>query len=175
MSILPVGAPAPLDRLHPVSGLPVVFGGAPVIVVFLRDLHGTTARTALARLTEAWPALDAAGVRLAAITRTDLTYARDYVPRHHVIFPLVVDEDGSLAERFGVGGPGPLLRGLTGVRPAGVRAWLDGLSHGRDPAWPDGQLGAELVFDRDGRVVHSRAFASVLDQPDVDTLTAHAR
>lgn len=175
MPILPEGASAPVDRLHPVSGLPVVFGGAPVVVVFLRDLHGTTARTALARLTAIWPALDAAGVRLAAVTRTDLTYARDYVPRHHVIFPLVVDVDGTLSAQFGIDAPGSLLRALTGVRPAQLRAWFDGLGLGRDAAWPDAQLGGELVFDREGRVVHSRAFTSVLDGPDIDTLQARAR
>ncbi len=174
MSVLSLGSLAPIERLNPVSGLPVVFGGAPVVVVFVRDLHGTTARVAIKRLTAVWPSLDAAGVRLAVVTHTDLTYARDYVPRHHVIFPLVVDEDRSLREKFGLKTDPTYMRSLRALRPKALRAWLDGLNESRDPAKPNGDLGGEFVFDRSAKLIHVRAYASVLDLPDAEQLSAKA-
>ena len=172
VSVLSLGSISPIERLNPVSGLPVVFGGAPVVVVFVRDLHGTTARVAIKRLTAVWPSLDAAGVRLAVVTHTDLTYARDFVPRHHVIFPLVVDEDRSLREKFGLETDATYLQSLRALRPRAVRAWLDGLNESRDPAKPNGDLGGEFVFDRHGTLIHARGYSSVLDVPDADALLA---
>ncbi len=170
MSILNEGVPVPVTQLNPVSGLPVLFGTLPAVVVFIRDLHGTTARMALAALTAAWSELDAKAVQLAVVTRTELTYARDYVPRHHVLFPLVVDETGLLREQFGMESDPTFTRSVLRLRPSNVKAWLDGLSLSRDLAMPNGDLGGELAIDRNGRVAYSRAFTSVLDQPDVRRL-----
>jgi len=143
VSILNEGVPVPVTQLHPVSGLPVTFGTLPVVIVF---------------------------IQLAVVTRTDLTYARDYVPRHHVLFPLVVDETGDIRAQFGLETDATFTRSLLRLRPSNVKAWLDGLSLSRDPAMPNGDLGGELAIDRNGRVIYARAFTSVLDQPDVQRL-----
>lgn len=170
MSILNEGVPVPVTQLNPVSGLPVTFGTLPAVIVFIRDLHGTTARMAIDALTKAWSTLDAKAVQLAVVTRTELTYARDYVPRHHVLFPLVVDETGDLRAQFGLEADPTFTRSLLRLRPSTVKAWFDGLSLSRDPALPNGDLGGELAVDRNGRVIYARAFTSVLDQPDVQRL-----
>lgn len=174
MSLLNEGVPVPVTQLNPVSGLPVTFGTLPAVIVFIRDLHGTTARMAIAALTKVWSELDAKAVQLAVVTNTDLTYARDYVPRHHVLFPLVVDETGVIREQFGLGTDKMFTGTLLALRPSNVKAWFDGLGLSRDLAMPNGDLGGEFVIDRNGRVVYARAFKGVLDQPDVNALKAAA-
>lgn len=118
--------------------------------------------------------MDAAGVDMAIVTRTDLEYARDYVPRHHVLIPLMTDEDGRLRALFEIGrdktGAGTLLA----LRPATVRAWADGLNLGRDLVVPNGDLGGEFVIDAQGTIVYARAFAGALDLPDVAGLSERA-
>lgn len=170
MSVLSIGSISPIQRLTPVSGLPVVFGTRPVIVVFVRDLHGTTARVAIKRLTAVWQRLDAAGVRLAVVTDTDLTYARDFVPRHHVIFPLVVDTDRGLRADFGLETDPSYTRSLRALRPSALRTWFDGLNESRDLAMPNGDLGGEFVFDDSGKLIYTRGYQSVLDLPDAEQL-----
>lgn len=166
------GQQVPLTQLQPVSGLPVIFGAKPAVVVFVRDLHGTTARIAIQKLTAVWSKLDASGVQLAAVTRTDLEYARDYVPRHHVIFPLVVDEDGAIREQFGLATDKAFMGSLGALRPTTAKAWFDGLSLSRDLAMPNGDLGGEFAIDRAGRVAYSRLYKGALDLPDVPKLMA---
>lgn len=170
MSVLSEGVPVPVAQMEPVSGLPVVFGKLPAVVVFVRDLHGTTARVAIARFEVVRQKLDAAGVQMAIVTRTDLEYARDYVPRHHVLIPLVADVEGDLRKQFGLGSDGAFTGSLLALRPSTLRAWFDGMSLGRDPAMPNGDLGGEFVIDRNGRVVYSRGFKGGLDLPDIDKL-----
>lgn len=170
MSVLNEGVPVPVAQLNPVSGLPVTFGALPAVIVFVRDLHGTTARMALAALTSIWSELDARAIQLAVVTHTDLTYARDYVPRHHVLFPLVVDETGELREKFGLGSDSAFTGTLLSLRPRNVKAWVDGLGLSRDLVMPNTELGGEFVIDRNGRVVYARAFKGVLDQPDIAKL-----
>ncbi len=172
MSVLNEGVVVPVTHLNPVSGLPITFGTSPAVVVFVRDLHGTTARMALAALSTIWSELDAHGVQLAVVTHTDLTYARDYVPRHHVLFPLIVDETGGLREQFGLGTDGALTGTLLSLRPGNVRAWFDGLGLSRDLALPNMELGGEFAIDRNGRVVYARAFSGLLDHPDLERLKA---
>ncbi|MSP56329.1 MAG: redoxin domain-containing protein [Myxococcales bacterium] len=170
MSVLSEGVPVPVAQLEPVSGLPVAFGKLPAVVVFLRDLHGTSARVAIGRFEVVRQKLGAAGIQAAIVTRTSLEYARDYVPRHHVLIPLVADVDGDIRKQFGLGTDPVYTGSLLALRPSTLRSWFEGWGLGRDPAVPNGDLGGEFVVDRTGRVVYSRGFKGALDLPDIDKL-----
>jgi peroxiredoxin len=153
----------------------VATGGSPLVVLFLRGLDGGLARAAIAAAHAALPRLDAAGVRLVAFTRSDLDFARDFVPRHHVLFPVVVDSDGAWFATYGVARDRGLLRSVTGLRPAKVRAAFGTL--GRGTGLPRGgadQLPAEFVVDADGRLRYARYGRTVLDLPDFEALCAAA-
>jgi peroxiredoxin len=167
--VLRPGEPAPRLEAQPVSGLPVRVGEGPLAIVFLRSLSGWVAREAVARVTAAFSRFDEAGVRVVAVTRCDLELARDFVPREHVLFPVVVDETGAWFDAFGVGRD----RGLLGTlaRPTLLPNLAAALGRGR--AKPDGgydQLGAEVLVGADGIVRHARYARSVLELPDVEGL-----
>jgi len=166
---------APPFRVQPVFGLPVQTGGRPLVVLFLRSLSGGLARAAVVEAQKALVTLDTAGVGLVAFTRCDLTLARDYVPREHVLFPIVVEETDARFVAWGVGRDRGLGRSLLGLRPAGIRAAASslGLGRGRPEGGVD-QLPAEFVVGRNGRVVHARYGRTIFDLPDVAALCAAA-
>lgn len=166
---------APPFDAKPVSGLNVAIGGRPLVMVFVRSLSGSLARLALASLQARFARFDAAGIGVVAITRCDLTLARDYVPRHHLLFPLVVDGDGRWFEAYGVGRDRGFGRSLLGLRPARVQALVRALALGRGR--PDGgadQLPAEFVVGADATLRHARIGPTILDQPDIEALWAAA-
>ncbi len=167
------GDHAPPFRVQPVFGLPVQTGGRPLVVLFLRSLSGGLARAAIAEAERVLPRLDAAGIGMVAFTRCDLTLARDFVPRQHVLFPIVVEPDSTRFEAWGVGRDRGLARSLVGLRPATVRSALSSLGLGRGR--PDGgvdQLPAEFVVGADGRIRHARYGRTIFDLPDVEALCA---
>lgn len=173
--MLQVGDVAPAFRVQPVFGLPVQTGGRPLVVAFVRPLEGSIARAALHALQAAFPRFDAEGIGVVAFTRCDLTLARDWVPRHHLLLPLVIDDEGRWFDAYGVHRDRALLRSIAGLRPSGLVAAGRALGEGRN--WPAGggdQLPAEFVVGADGRIRYAHYGRSVLDQPDVEALWAAA-
>lgn len=165
-----VGDAAPELTLAPVFGLPVKLSVGVNIVCFMRPLSGSTARSTIHVLTEAWPRFDAEGFKLAGITRTDLTFARDYVPRNHVLFPIVVDERGELFTQFGVKKDTGFLKTAMGFRPRHYQALQDAVALGRQTnVLPGSDLPAFFVV-RDGRFTYAHYGSSALDLPQVEEL-----
>ncbi|MES2643794.1 MAG: AhpC/TSA family protein [Myxococcota bacterium] len=167
------GDPAPAFRVQPVFGLPVQTGVRPLVVLFLRSLSGGLARAAITEAERALPRLDAAGVGMVAFTRCDLTLARDFVPRQHVLFPIVVEPDNARFDAWGVGRDRGLVRSLVGLRPDTLRTLLASLTlaRGRPEGGAD-LLPAEFLLGADGRVRYARYARTVADLPDVEALCA---
>ncbi len=178
--MLQVGDTAPTLTLRPIFGLtqpvPPGAGGAPLVLCFVRPLASAFSRAAMAAIQERYADFDRAGVPLYVITRTDLTQARDFVPRYHVLAPVVVDQDGSLHDRFGVGVDRGLGRSLAGLAsPATLRSALDALQHGHGKPHPlITQLGAQFVVAPDGRLAMASYDRTIFDLPDLDALLACA-
>jgi peroxiredoxin len=168
--MLQVGDPAPEATLQPVFGLPVDLHRGTRVVVFLRPLTGSLARATIQRLIEAYPRFDAEGIQVIGVTRTDLEFARDFVPRYHVLFPIYVDESGSLTDAWKVAYDRAFLGTLKSLRPATVQAVVDAMQLGRvASALPSSLLPAYFVV-RDGKVVYARYASSVAEAPDVEAL-----
>lgn len=170
------GDAAPMFTLQPVMGLPVKLEGHVTVVCFLRPLEGSVSRTAIATLQEAWSRFDAEGIQLVGITRTDLTFGRDFVPRYHVLFPIVIDETGEYSQAYDIPCDKGFMGTLKGLRPEAVRTFVGSLEHGRGaPRLPSTILPAEFVIGRDGAVRYAHYATSVLDQPDIEALWNAAR
>lgn len=168
--MLTVGDPSPGMKLHPVFGLPVDLSHGTSVVAFLRPLTGCTARVQITTLIEAFPRFDAEAIRVVGVTRTDLTFARDFVPRNHVLIPIYVDETGEVFRAFQVEQDKGFVKSLAAFRPNTASAAVEALKRGR--SWnvlPSADLPAWFVV-RDGRVAYASYGTSVMDQPDIEEL-----
>lgn len=177
MNQLSVGDAAPAIDARPLFGLPVRTPGAAggrqaLAVVFLRALGGGNARSAVRALNASYARFDAAGVQVVGISRTDLVVARDFVPRYHVLFPIVADTDGALSAAWGIGRDRGLVRSFVGLarRPAALGNALAAAWEGRSPPEHVDQLPAEFVVGLDGAVRYARYGTTVWDQPDIEAL-----
>ncbi|MFN7142193.1 MAG: AhpC/TSA family protein [Myxococcota bacterium] len=172
--MLSVGDLAPPFHVQPVFGLPVTTGGRPLAVLFLRSLSGSLARAAIAEATKALPRLHAAGGQMVGFTRCDLTLARDFVPRNHVLFPIVVEPDDARFEAWGVGRDKALARSAASLlAPASLRTLSTALPLGRarpESGWD--RLGAQFLVGPDGRVRYARYARTIFNLPDVEGLCA---
>ena len=154
------GAVAPLLVGQPVFGLPFDLARlqrrGPVIVVFLGGLSGASALENVQRLTAIWPRVDAEAGGMVGITRSPLEAARDFVPRHHVLFPVLCDESGQHTGAWGVGRAGGLAALLLRARPDLLRRAVSVVRTGQPmpEANPD-QLPAAFVVGADGVVRYS--------------------
>jgi len=156
--VIAPGTAAP--RLHgqPVFGLPYDLAAArargPVLVAFWSALSNAGTLRNLASLTGAWPRADAEAGGIVAVTRSPLEAARDFVPRHHVLFPVLVDESGTFFDAWGVGRASGLAAALVRARPEPLRRALSVLRNGQPlPEAHADQLPAAFLVGRDGAVV----------------------
>lgn len=173
--MLQVGEKAPQSVLHPIMGLPVDMKRQTTVLVFLRPVTGSQPRRAVALLQEAWPRFDAAGVAMVALTQADLTFTRDFVPRYHVLYPLVCDTTGDTFRAYDVQRDRGFMGSLTSLRPDSLRTAVAALELGRDwTTLPSDQLPAFFVVARDGTVKYARYGRSVTEQPDIEALWAAA-
>jgi hypothetical protein len=100
--------------------------------------------------------------------------ASDFVPRRHLLFPLVVDPERRLGRIYGIQEDRWLARtlGSPAVLLGAARAWR----HGHGPFdGPERQLPADFVVGMDGRLAWARYARSLAAAPDVDGLMACAR
>ena len=133
--MLSAGSPTPYFEHKPVFGYPidsrVVATRRPFALVFLGAVTNPAILTTLADLTSVWPELDEKGIGLCGVVQGRLIDVRDFVPRHHVLFPILHDTDGSLTARFELPAPKQtesrlrawprsVLRGLRQVRYTGT-------------------------------------------------------
>ena len=138
--MLQAGQQAPQFLRRPVFGLELdleeLTSSRPLALVFVGSLGSEQGMRILMSLQSQCSEFEREGVGLLAVTSSGLLLARDFVPRHHLLFPLIADPDGELAEAYQVGDAG-LRHLLQGWSPAGLRSRLrlfqQGLGWQRDP------------------------------------------
>jgi peroxiredoxin len=126
-------------------------------------------------LQTAYPSFDLHGIQVLAITPASMDIANDYVPRFHILFPVVCDPEFDLFTLYGVdkGGAAGALKML---RPDRLVANLRALRHGvRSVEGIETQLPAFFVVAPGGRLAYAQYGKSISDLPDVDALLEAAR
>ena len=171
---------------QPIFGSPVVTpppDDETLSIIFLASLGLSPARKTIQRLQDVVRDFQMAGSRLVVITRSPLHEARDFVPRHHLLFPVIVDPivvggDGRLFPVWGVGrdkGFRGTLRSLihgpgeSGSFRALLSMFKSGMNRNRAPI---DQLAAAFVVGPDGRILLASYHQSVLQMPDIDGMLA---
>ena len=158
--MIEVGGAAPSLHGQPVFGRPFhldqVRARGSVVVGFLGALSSAATLQNLARLTEVWPQVDAKAGGLVVVTRSPLETARDFVPRHHVLFPMLVDESGELCAAWGVQAATGAGAVWVRARPALLSRALSVLRNGQPlPEAHVDQAPAAFVVGKDGVVRHA--------------------
>lgn len=74
----------------------------PLVLSFYRGTWCPYCNEEIAALAEAYPQIRKSGAELVAITPQSTANAESYRNEHPVPFPILVDEDGSVAEAFGL-------------------------------------------------------------------------
>ena len=177
--MIAVGQAAPTLAGQPVFGLPFdlvhVRQRGAVVVMFFGALSSAATRENLARLTTIWPRIDAEQGGLVAVTRSPLETARDFVPRHHVLFPVLVDEAGELTAAWGVGRASGLGARVARAQPELLRRAISVVRNGQPlPESHVDQAPAAFVVDRSGVVRLAWYGAGVADRVDGEALWAAA-
>ena len=131
--MLSIGDPAPSFERQPVFGLPVRVPSTPLLLCFVRSLSSPLTRERLAQLQLRNGDFDVEGIRIAVITDSKVELAQDFVPRYHVLAPVICDPEQVLFEAWGVGGHSPVMGRLRGLGVANVRGAFRALKHGMGP------------------------------------------
>jgi peroxiredoxin len=155
--VIRVGDTAPALAGQPVFGLPFALDRArhrgSVAVAFLAALSARATHQNLAALTSIWPRVDAEAGGIVVVSASPLETARDFVPRHHVLFPMLVDETGEAASAWGVGRARGLSAAIRRARPTFVHNAMSVWRNGQPlPERNVDQLPAIFVVNPDGRV-----------------------
>ncbi len=146
-----------------------------VLLVFVPDLASPWAREVLAQLQAHVQAFDLAGVGLYAISPSPLTAAQDFVPRYHLLFPLIADSDRRIHGLYNVkaGGPRALL---SSAGPAALRRAAVALKRG--VGRPSRGLFSPVqafVLGQDGRVHSHFSARSLFEELPLEDLLAKAQ
>lgn len=168
------GDPAPAFRLQPVSGLPVTVGpeGPLSVLLFLRPMSSAHSRAVVTQVQAMNQKFD--GIQVVQFTRSLPENINDFVPRHHVLRPIVNDVEGVWYERYGVGRDRNLIRTLLDLPgwsrlPNQLRFGM-----GRPEGFHD-QLSAAFVVGQDGLLRFVWYGNSIFDTPDPELLLQVAR
>lgn len=178
--MLQPGEATPTIHARPVFGLPVCLPDdlrrGPVALAFVGPLESPLAREALDELQARWAELDLLGVRLVAISPTTTALAQDYVTRHQLLFPLVLDPERGLAWSFGVADDLAVGAAVGSMGPGRVRRVIRALGRGGlARRAPFGARVALVLLGRDGRVRWTSQAESPVDGPDLAGLLAAVR
>ncbi len=173
--MIEVGEEAPPLAGQPVFGLPFDLtrarGRGAVGVVFFGALSSGATLDSFHRLTAIWSKLDGEQGGLVVVTRSPLEAARDFVPRHHVLFPMLVDEEGARYHTWGIGRASGVGAVFARSQPGFVRRAVSVLRNGQPlPEAHVDQAPAAFVVDRAGKVTWAWYGASVNDRVDADSL-----
>lgn len=172
--MLQAGQVAPTLSEKPVFGLPVQVPHArySTVLCFVRGLGSPLTREALALLQERWSDFDVLGHQVVAVTDSPPRIAQDFIPRYHVLFPVICDPEQHLFKTFEVGGHIELagnLRGLAGSARSALRA----LRHGHGALERNHlKLPAQFCIAPDGRLTYARYGRAMTDVPEIDDLLA---
>ena len=171
--MLSIGDPAPKFERQPVFGLPVqVPSKQPLLLCFVRSLSSPLTRERMAQLQLRHGDFDVQGIRVAAITDSKPEVAQDFVPRYHVLFPVVCDPEQRLFEAWGVGGHNPVLGRLRGLGVANVRGAFRALKHGVGPIERRQlRLPAQFLI-QDGKILAAHYAQSVGEDMGLDAMLA---
>jgi peroxiredoxin len=171
--MLSIGDPAPSFERQPVFGLPVqVPSSTPLLLCFVRSLSSPLTRQRLAELQERNSDFDVEGIRIAAITDSEAELAQDFVPRYHVLAPVICDPEQVLFKEWGVGGHNPVLGRLRGLGVANVRGAFRALKHGVGPIERRQlRLPAQFLI-KDGKILAAHYAQSVGEDLGLDALLA---
>ena len=172
-NVLDVGDLAPAFSARPVFGVEVAVPPQthPLALFFVRHLGCPLCRKTLMEIQERFADFDRMGVKVAAVTQTSLPDAQDFVPRHHMLFPIVADEDGRLRAQFGVGQDRLMLGTVRRLSVSSLRRVGSSLSMGHSlGVGPERQLAAEFVIRPTGEVAYAKYGCSVTHGPDLEAM-----
>jgi peroxiredoxin len=181
--MLRIGQAAPKFCTRPVFGRDVDLEAwtrdKPLAISFVQHTNSPMARRALTLLQTSARDFDLADINILAVTPTSILIARDFVPRFHVIFPLIADADRVLFDLFEVPRAGR-MQALRAFRPAMLVETARSLQEGfgPDPLTLEGQetqLPAEFVIAPGGEVVYAHCGAAITDMPDVEAILTAGR
>lgn len=163
------GQPAPPFRLQPVFGLPVEVGpaGPLSVLLFLRSLGSPSTRQTLVDMQAKHQDFD--GIQVIQFTTSPLPQAQDFVPRTHLLMPLVLDPDHRIYNMYGVERDRGFFRtllDLPGLAQLPGRLALGVGAH--QP--PYDQLPAAFVVDDAGRLRYCWYGRSLWDLPSPQRL-----
>jgi len=145
------------------------------VLVFLPSLGSPVARSILASLQSRVEDFDLAGVGLYALTRSGLRAAQDFVPRHHLLFPLIADPEGRIFSLYGLSRLG-LVQAFSSLDPRRAKKGLGDARYGLGR--PErGLLQAPCAFaiGTGGTVKLAYSGRSLWEAPPLDALLAKAR
>lgn len=170
--------PAPDFKSKPVFGkmlsLQEEAKQRPVVLVFVPGLSSPIARNVLAALQARVADFDLAGVGLYALTPSTLTSAQDFVPRHHLLFPLIADSDRSIHRLFGVGRLGP-KQAARSLQPESLKQGVSALRQGAGfQIRGTIRSTSAFVVSRGGHLAHIHCGRSLFDSLPVDELLRKA-
>lgn len=156
------GDKAPPFRLQPVFGLPLELPGTPSLLLFLRPVGSVHTRSMLSAMQEAHREFD--GIQVVQFTRSALEPARDFVPRQHLLLPLVCDPAGEWYRQYGV-----RESFFSGIR--GIWGLPEKLSKGRGAIEaPYGQNAAAFLVSAEGTIRWTWYGRGIFDLPKVSSL-----
>ncbi|GEM_PF-1159478 len=177
--MLSVGEIAPQFRVQPVFGLPVDVeehtSRYPLAICFVSSLGSPLTRQTLADIQARYADFDVLGIQVAAVTRSGLDVARDFVPRHHVLFPILSDPAGELYAQYQVSGHG-WKSAVKALDPRSVRKAMNSIKLGvGKPERGTTQLPAEFVVAPGGGISYARYGTAVSDILQIEPLLSAAR
>ena len=178
--MLQSGDPVPNLSAKPIFGRTITLPGdlrhGPMVVLYLGPITSPFGRELAFAMQAAFSGFDRHGIAVVGVTSSGLTAARDFVPRYHLLYPLLADVDGFIATTFGLEQSTSVRATARDIVTRGAGAVLAPLRHGMGALEgdPRGPVGA-FVLGRDGRVVRAWQGASLAARPDLVDLLECAR
>ena len=176
--MLRVGDVAPGFCERPIFGRDVdllaLAGSRPVGLCFVGHTNSPISHRAFQELHDHVRDFDLADVELLVVTPSGLTVARDFVPRYHVLFPVISDLEGKIFDAYSVG-TSTRLDALQLFRPDLLRDVARRFKGGIGPRalsleGQEARLPAEFVISPQGRIAYARYSETVMALPDVVSL-----
>lgn len=147
----------------------------PLVLVFVPGLASPVARNILAALQAMVADFDLAGVGLYAITPSTLVSAQDFVPRHHLLFPLIADSERSIHRLYGAGRMGP-KQAIRSLQPESLKQGAAALRQGAGFGVRGTLRGAcGFVVGRGGLLLHTYSARTLFEPIPLDQLLEAAR
>jgi peroxiredoxin len=177
--VLQIGDSAPTFSRLPVFGMPIdtqaLLRHRTLAVVFFRYAGSAHTRRTALELHEVFAELDQNDVSLVGVTEGSGKTVRDFVPRYHLLYPVIHDEDEALYRAFQVEKDRGFLRTLLALRPSIVTNYARSLTSGHGAL--DGPLNrapAAIVVAPGNRVAWTWYGRSALDLLDVGAMAKAA-